>query len=115
MLHNNSPLAIDFMNGNVYVSTLLSIRPTLSFLLCVHKSVFTPVFLFLSCKWILQYHFSRFHIYALVYNIWFFYLLHCVTGSVVVFDDGSYPCSPLSSVPWPSFVFLHLSFPSSVF
>ena len=31
----------------------------------------TPVSQFLPCKPVHQYHFSRFHIYALIYDIWF--------------------------------------------
>ena len=50
MLYNNSPLAIYFTYGNMYVSTLLSIRPTLSSRTVSTSLFFTSVFLFLTCK-----------------------------------------------------------------
>ena len=37
---------------------------------CVHE-FFMSVLLFLPYKWVHQYHFSRFHIYALIYDVWF--------------------------------------------
>ena len=39
VLYSNFSLAIYFIYGNIYVSMLLSILPTLSYLNCVHKSV----------------------------------------------------------------------------
>ena len=35
------------------------------------KAFTTPAPLFLPCKWLHQDHFSRFHIHALIYDIWF--------------------------------------------
>ena len=63
------PLAICFMHGSVYAT--LSIHPTLSFSSCVHSPFSTSVSLFLPCKYIFQFNFSRFHIYALIYYICF--------------------------------------------
>ena len=40
VLHGSLPAAIYFIYGKVHVSLLLSIHATLSFLCCVHKSVF---------------------------------------------------------------------------
>ena len=38
----------------------------------------TPVSLFLPCKTVHLYHFPRFHIYALIYNICFLFLTHFI-------------------------------------
>ena len=57
------------MHGSVYAT--LSIHPTLSFSSCVHSPFSTSVSLFLPCKYIFQFNFSRFHIYALIYYICF--------------------------------------------
>ena len=71
-LCNNFPLAIYFTHGNVCISILLSQfiltspSPTVSIsLLCMSRS------LFLHSIWVHQYHFSRFHINALMHNICF--------------------------------------------
>ena len=63
----------------MYVNAAISILPTLSFLHGVHKSVLY-VCLFLSYKQVHQYHFSKFHIYVLIYDICFSLsdLLHSV-------------------------------------
>ena len=54
------------------VNTTLSIHPTLSFPYLVSTSLFcTSVSLFLSCKWVHQYHFSRFRMYVLICDICF--------------------------------------------
>ena len=72
VLCSSFPLAICFTYGNVYISLQLSrfIPPSLSptgsiSLFFMSKSLFLP------CKQVDQYHFSRFHIYALIYNICF--------------------------------------------
>ena len=64
----------------VYVNATLSIRPTLSFTSLIHKSILQSVPLFLLCRWVHQCHFSRFHLYVLIYDICFslFDLLHSV-------------------------------------
>ena len=49
----------------------LSIRPTLSFPDCVHSLFSLSVSLLMSCKWVQQYHFLRFHIHALIHDICF--------------------------------------------
>ena len=56
----------------------------------------TSVSLFLPCKLVHLYHFSRFHIYALIYDICFYLsdLLHSVWQSL----------DPSMSLPWPNFV-----------
>ena len=68
--HSKFPLSICFTYGNVYVSSLLSqfIPPSPS------RTVFTSLFsmsasLLLPCKQVHQYHLSRFHTHALIYNI----------------------------------------------
>ena len=53
----------------VYMYAILSIHPILSFPRCVHKSVSISVSPLLPCKWVHQYHLSRFHMHALIYNI----------------------------------------------
>ena len=54
MLYSRFPLASYFTFGSVYIYTYinptLSIRPTLSFLHCVHKLFFMSVSLFQPCK-----------------------------------------------------------------
>ena len=70
--YSKFPLAVCFTYGSVYVSTLLfqfipgSPSPAVSTHL-FSMSV-SPL---LSCREIHQYHLSRFHIYALIYNICF--------------------------------------------
>ena len=60
----------------------LSICPNLSFPCCVHSLFSMSESLFLPCKQIPQYHFSRFHIYALIYLFFSFWLTSlCITGS----------------------------------
>ena len=73
--------ADQFTYSSIYVSMLLSqsIPPSPS--PTVSTSLFsTSASPFLSCKQVHQYHFSRFHIYALICNIYFslYDLLHCV-------------------------------------
>ena len=60
----------------IYVDATFSIRTTLSFPHCVHKAVSTSASPFLPCKQVHQYHFSRFHLYALVCNVRFFILTY---------------------------------------
>ena len=70
-LYSNFPLAVYFIHGNVYVSTLLSQFVSPSSSLIVPSHLFsTSASLFLPCKQVHQHHFSRFHIYALIRNIW---------------------------------------------
>ena len=73
------PLAIYFANGSIYMSTPISqfISPSPS-LLCPHVcSLYLQLY---PCKQVHQYNFSRFHVYALIYNICFSLsdLLHSV-------------------------------------
>ena len=54
------------------MSVNLPIQPTLPFpLLFVHMSVLYSVCLFLPWKQVHLYHFSRLHIYALIYDMFF--------------------------------------------
>ena len=65
VLYSSFPLAIYFTHNSVYLSICL-LPPAVS------TSLFsTSVSLMLFCKQVHQYHFSRFHIYALIYNICF--------------------------------------------
>ena len=72
-LYSNFPSPIHFTNGNVHTSMLLSQFtppspcPTMSVsLFNVSESLFLP------CKWVHGYHFSRSHIYVIIYGICFF-------------------------------------------
>ena len=76
VLYSKFPLAMYFTHGNVFISVLLSqFSPPFSCpaesmrLSCMSESLFPP------CKYVHQYHFSRFHMYALIYNTWFFLFL----------------------------------------
>ena len=78
------PLAINFTNGIVSFHVTLSISLTLSLLPTtphhVHKSVLYVGFSIAALQIISSYHLSRFHIYALVYDIYISHsdLLHSV-------------------------------------
>ena len=73
VLYSNFPLASYFTHGNVYVSMVLSqfIPSSRSFPPLCPKSVLYFASVFLPCKQVHQYHFSRFHMYALIYDICF--------------------------------------------
>ena len=69
-----SPLAICFIRSSVCMSILIS---QLTPLPLPHTPVSTCLFctspsLFLPYKWVHRYHFSRLHIYALIYDIFLF-------------------------------------------
>ena len=71
-LYSRLPLAICFTHGSVYMS--IPIPQFIPHHLPHRRSTrpfSTSVSLFLPCKWVHLYHFSRFHIYALIYNICF--------------------------------------------
>ena len=55
----------------MYDDANLSICLTLTFPQCVHESILYIRFIFLPYKLVQQYHFPRFHIYALLCNICF--------------------------------------------
>ena len=70
MPHSKSPLALHITYNDVYVSILFS-----SFAPPSPPSVSTSLFPMsasplLPCKWIHQYHLFRFHMHALIYNIY---------------------------------------------
>ena len=90
-LYTRFLLVIHFIHNSVYVSipisqfiralpppTTATYPPSVS--ICLFS---TSVSQFLSCKTVHLYHFSRFHIYALIYNICFSLsdLLHSVSVS----------------------------------
>ena len=56
---------------HISFNVTLSIHPSLSLAHCVYKSVFYVVFLLLPCKYVHQYHLSRFYIHVLMYGICF--------------------------------------------
>ena len=56
---------------HTHFNATVSICPTLSCPRCIHRSVSMSEFLFLHCKWVYQYHSSRFHVYASIYNVCF--------------------------------------------
>ena len=72
--YSKSPLAIYFTYANVYVSMLLSqiillLSPQLCpklFSLCLQSPL-------LPCRYVHQYHHSKLHMYAVIYNICFFF------------------------------------------
>ena len=71
MLYRGFLLAIYFTCVTIYVSATLSVHPTLSFPHWVHKSILY-ICIFIPALHILHwYYFSRFHIYALIYDICF--------------------------------------------
>ena len=53
----------------MHVNATVSIHPTLSLPYCVHKSVLYSCISILSLQIDHRYHFSRLHIYMLIYNI----------------------------------------------
>ena len=69
MLYRNLPLAL--LHMVMYVSLLPSQFPPSHSLMRSANPFSLSVSLFLPRKWVLQSHFSRFHIYTLIYNIWF--------------------------------------------
>ena len=75
--YSKFPLAIYFTYGNVYVTMLFSQFIPFSSFPTVPTSLFSmsasPL---LPCKWVHQYHLSRFHMHALIYNICLFVLLY---------------------------------------
>ena len=63
----------------IHVNATFSIRPTrLSPAVSISPISVSP---FLPCRQVYQYHFSRFHICGLIYYIFLFLTLLCVTGS----------------------------------
>ena len=74
VLCSNFPLASSLTHNSIYMSTLLSQFIPPSPCLTVSMSLFSisasPSF---PCKQVHQYHFSRFHIYALICDIFFSY------------------------------------------
>ena len=68
----------------MYVDANLLIFPTLSFPHCAHKFVlYVCLSLFLPCKSVHQYHFSRFHTYVEIWHLLFSFWLTslCMTNS----------------------------------
>ena len=58
-----------FTHGSFYVSATLSVRPTVSLPRCIHKSVLCVCISILPCRQLHEFHFSRFHTYALIYDV----------------------------------------------
>ena len=54
-----------------YFRASLSICSTLAFHCCVQSLFFMSASQFLPCKYVHQYHFFRFHVFALIYGICF--------------------------------------------
>ena len=80
VLYSRFPLASYITHGSVYMSILISQfipSPLLPMSTCLFS---TSTSLFLPCKQVHLYHFSRFHIYTLTYDICFSLsdLLHSV-------------------------------------
>ena len=80
-LYSSFQPAIYFTRGSVCMSALLSpfVPPSPSLIVCI-SPFSTSASLFLPCKHVHQYHFSRFHICSLIHCICFFLssLLHSV-------------------------------------
>ena len=108
------PLALCFTHDSVCMSVLLSefIPPSPS-AHCVHMSVlYICVSLFLPCKSVHQYHFSRFHIYTCVCACFSHVRLFATQWTVVLLAPLSagfsrkkhwsrLPCSPPGDLPNP--------------
>ena len=79
----------------IYINATLSIRPLLSLLCCVHEFIFYGLPLFMLCKQIHQYDFSRLYIYI--------YVCVCVCVCVYVYilclvaQCCLTPCNPMNS------------------
>ena len=72
VLYSNFSLTIYFTHGSVYMSILLSpFIPLFSSLTVSTSPLYISASLFLPCKKIHKYHFSRFYIHALIYYICF--------------------------------------------
>ena len=68
VLYSEFPLPIYFTCGSIYVSiSSLNLSHPLLPILCPKSVLYVCVSLL--CKWVHQYHFSRFHTYALIYDI----------------------------------------------
>ena len=108
---NNFRLAIYFTHGSVYLSKLLSqfVPPSPS--LAVSTSLLSmSVSLFLPCKQVRQYHFSRFHIYALIDNICFsFSTSFCMTESRFVHISTNDPVLFLLMTNIPLYMLTHIT------
>ena len=75
-LGNTFPLAVYFTYSSVYMPMLLSqFVPSSPSSLC-HKSILIFASAFLSCRYVHQYHFSRFHTYMLIYRFVFLFLTY---------------------------------------
>ena len=85
VLYRKFSLVLCFINRSVYMSiTFFQFTPPPHFPV-VSVCVFpTCVSLFLLCKWDRLYHFSKFHVYVLIYDICLFFsdLLHSVWQSL---------------------------------
>ena len=98
MLHSRLPLASYFTHGSVRTSVLLSwfISPSPSPVGSTSPSS-TSVSQFLPCRWVHQYHFSVFHIYALVYDICF--SLWLAAAAAKSLQSCPTLCDPIDSSP----------------
>ena len=92
MVISNFPLAICFTNGNVYISLLLSqfIPPSPAPAMSISLFSMSESLLY-HFKQVHQYHFSRFYLYALIYDTCFSLsdLFHCITGSRFIHITGT--------------------------
>ena len=109
-LYSRFLLVICFIHISVYVSIPISQfipppPPPAAFPLLVSIHLFsTAVSLFMPCKLVHLYHFSRFHIYVLTYNIFFLSdLLHSVWQSLG-------PSTSLQMTQFRSFLWLSMSY-----
>ena len=86
-------LPILYIAACIYVNPILIVYLNFPFPTFVSICLFsTSVSLFLLCKQVHLYHFSRFHIYALIYNICFsFYDLLCmiISSSIHICANGT--------------------------
>ena len=72
VLYSSILLAISFARGGVRMLVLISQLAPPSHVPSVSTCPFSvSVPLFLPCRQAYQYHFPRFHMYAIIYNIWF--------------------------------------------
>ena len=99
-IYHRFPPAICFTHGGVYISipTSQTIPPSASSTVSTHPfSTFAS--LFLPCKLVHLYHFSRFHIYVLIRYLFFSFWLTspCMTGSRSIHVSTNDPFSFLFS------------------
>ena len=96
------PTSSQFIHSTVYMSTLSVNLSHPHPLAASTNSFFTSARLFLPCKCVHQYHFSRIHVYVLIYDVWLSLsdLIHSVWQTQG--SSTSLPLTQLHSFLWLS-------------